>query len=127
MIYRTDDAKYVVNLMSLRKTYYENKLQNSNLGKIYVTEFWDKNHHQNIVTNAKLMDKARNLGKYEVRNSYVNFQEILDKRQRIEERDKKLSSPIKKEINFWGSGPSWKKISSSKKNSLILFDWFFRK
>lgn len=103
MIYRTDDPEFVLNLTNLRKSNFENKPKREILGKIYVTEFWDKNHHQNIVTNAKLLDKARHTGKYQARKSFVNFQEIIEKRMIIEERkNKKGVSPLSEGNIFMG-------------------------
>ena len=103
MIYRSDDPEFVLNLTNLRKSNFENKPKREIFGKIYVTEFWDKNHHQNIVTNAKLLDKARHMGKFQARKSFVNFQEIVEKRMIIEERkNKKGVSPLHSEGNIIG-------------------------
>ena len=105
MIYpRTDDPKFIITLMNLRKNYNDNRPIHSPLGKIYVTELWDKNHGQKIASNSKLLDKARNFGVHEARHSYVKFQELLERHQLIEKRThKKGNTFFEAEINVFGA------------------------
>lgn len=93
LIYKHDKPEFIVNLMNLRKANFEHRKMDK-LGQIFVSEFWDRNHYQQIVSNSKLLERSRRIESLKYENkakTYENFKDVFyNKRRKIhlkEEQD----------------------------------------